>query len=254
MIDGLGAVCDDFYVSCRLFLKLELAPSRETLLHFFDRIRKDIPSLTRMRPHEGNTIVLEEDADDGASRRWVRVDPTSLRFGFFAPPSVDEVRRMGDVILEQAPYHLTFSGLDYDHLEVIYGFDLAYRGNHDQLVAETLVAEHTAGGFVFGDHAAHVIEAQPYFGVALTPDCNEQAYLEVKSRTTPFEIRSGTFEAEPITVFLTVRKYWAGQASDALCGSCGHLLDVGHELAAERVVPGFVKPLAAAIASRPYLP
>ncbi len=254
MIDGLGGVCDDFYVSCRLFLKLELAPGRETLLHFFDRIRKDIPSLTKLHMREGNTIVLEEDAEDGASRRWVRIDPTSLRFGYFAPPSLDDVRRMADVILTQAPYHLTFSELDYDHLEVIYGFDLAYRGNHDQLVAETLIGEHAAGSFLFGDHAAHIIEAQPYFGIALTPDCDEQAYLEVKSRTTPFEVRSATFEGEPITVFLTVRKYWSGQPSDALASCCGHLLDTGHELAMDRIVPGFVNPLAAAIASRPYQP
>lgn len=254
MIDGLGTVCDDFYVSCRLYLKLELVPSRETLLHFFDRIRKDLPSLTKLRTREGNIIVLEEDADEGTSRRWVRVDSSSLRFGFFAPPSLDEFRRMADVILSQAPYHLTFSELDYDHLEVIFGFDLGYRGNHDQLVAEALIGEHAGAGFVFGDHATHLIEAQPYFGIALTPDCDEQAYVEVKSRTTPFEVRSATYEAEPITVFLTVRKYWSGQPCDALDSCCAHLIDVGHALSTERIVPGFVNPLAAAIATRPYLP
>ncbi len=251
MVNDLGVVCDDFYVSCRLFLKLELLPSRETMLHFFDSVRKSFPSLTKLHTREGNVTVLEEDVEERTPRRWIRIDSTSLRFGFFAPPSLEEFRHMANVILTQAPYHLTFSELDYDHLEVIYGFDLAYRGNHDQLVAEALVGEHAAGGFLFGDHAVHTIDAQPYFGIALTPDCDEQAYLEVKSRTSTFEVRNASYEDEPITIFLTVRKYWGGQRADAVASCCEHLSDVCDELATERIVPGFVNPLAAAIAGRP---
>jgi hypothetical protein len=252
MIDGLGAVCDDFYVTCRLFLKLDMAPTRETVLHFFDRMRREFPTMKKLRMRDADSIVLEEEGVDGQSaRRWIRVDPGGLRFGFFAPPSLDAVRQLAATVLEQAPFHLTFSDLDYDHLEVIYGFDLAYRGNHDQLVAETLFNEQTAAAFLFGDHAAHAIDAQPYFGVALTPECDVQAYVEVKSRTTTFEVRSGSFENEPITVFLTLRKYWGEERVDALSQVTQGLFDLADELATDRVVPGFVNPLAAAIASRP---
>jgi len=251
MTDGFGAVCDDFYVTCRLFFKLEMSPSRETILHFFDRLRKDIPTLKKLRLRDPNTIVLEEEEEDETSRRWVRIDGNSLRFGYFAPPSMEAVRKLAKLLLEQAPYHLTFSELDYDHLEVIYGFDLSYRGNHDQLVAETLLGGHAAAAFLLGEHAAHTIDAQPYFGIALTPECDLQAYVEVKSRTTTFEVRNAVFENEPITVFLTVRKYWGDEHVDALALTAGQLFDVGDELAAERVVPNFVNPLAAAIASQP---
>ena len=37
-MSSFRAICDEFYITARLFLKLELNPSRETILHFFDRI------------------------------------------------------------------------------------------------------------------------------------------------------------------------------------------------------------------------
>lgn len=250
MSDSLGAVCDEFYVSSRLFLKLELKLERETVLHFFDRIRKEYPGLKKLRRRDGDCLVLEEEADERGSRRWIRLDSGSLRFGHFAPQDTDDVARFGELILTQAPYHLSFSDIDFDHLEVLYGFDLEYCGNHDQLVAETLLGEHSATSLLFGDDTAHIIDVQPYFGIALSPECDLQAYVEVKSRTTTFEVRSGTYENEPISVFLTARKYWGMDPSANLVNTLRTLFEVAEEQATERVVPNFVNPLAAAIASR----
>jgi hypothetical protein len=249
MSNGYGAVCDDFYVSSRLFLKLEMSLEPEGVLHFFERIRKEYSTLRKLRRREAGAFSLEDEADEHGSRRWIRLDANSLRFGHFAPPDMDEVRRFGGLILTQAPYHMSFSELVYDHLELIYGFDLRYRGNHDQLVAETLCGEHAAG-FLFADQAAHIIDAQPYFGIALSPECDLQAYVEIKSRTTTFEVRSGNFDGEPISVFLTVRKYWGTNGTSAPADILRSLFDVADELATEKVIPGFVNPLAAAIASR----
>ena len=249
-MNHFGALCDDFYVSSRLFLKLEMGLERETVLHFFDRIRKEYPGLRKLRRRDKHCLILEEEPGEDRSRRWIRLDRGSLRFGHFAPTDTDEVRRFGELILTQAPYHLSFSDIDFDHLELIYGFDLEYRGNHDQLVAETLLGEHAATGFLFGDIEARVIDAQPYWGVALSPECDLQAYLEVKSRTTTFEVRSGNYENEPITVFLTLRKYWGLETPPTLVSALQTLVEIGNDLATERVVPNFVNALAAAIASR----
>ena len=134
-----ATVCDDFYVSSRLFLKLHMNLERETILHFFDRIRKEYPGLRKLRRRDDNCLILEEEAFERSPRRWIRLDRTSLRFGHFGPPDTDDIRRFGDLIMTQAPYHLSFSDIDFDHLEVIYGFDLEYRGNHDQVVSETLL-------------------------------------------------------------------------------------------------------------------
>lgn len=245
-----ATVCDDFYVSSRLFLKLHMNLERETILHFFDRIRKEYPGLRKLRRRDDNCLVLEEEASERSPRRWIRLDRTSLRFGHFGPPDTDDIRRFGDLIMTQAPYHLSFSDIDFDHLEVIYGFDLEYRGNHDQVVSETLLGEHAATGFLFGDHAAHVIDVQPYYGIALTPDCDIQAYVEIKSRTTTYEVRNFNFEGEPISVFLTTRKYWGLDNPPTLAEALKQLFDAAEELASDTVVPNFVNPLATAIASR----
>ena len=98
------------------------------------------------------------------------------------------------------------------HREAVYGVVYAVLGNHDQMVAETFYADHPLGGFVLGPEAVHAIDQQPYLGIALNPDCDLQAYVEIKSRTTTFEVRAGEFEKQPISVFLTVRKYWGGMS------------------------------------------
>lgn len=250
MSHNLAAMCDDFYISSRLYLKLDMALERDTVLHFFDRIRKGFPGLRKLRRNDRNVIVLEEEPDETGSRRWIRLDPNSLRFGHFSPPDSQAMRQFGELILEQAPYHFSFSDIDFDHLEVIYGFDLEYNGNHDQLVAETFWSDHIASGLLFGDNAVHVIDAQPYFGIALTPTCDLQAYVEVKSRTTTFEVRNDAFEGEPISIFLTARRYWGLEAQPSLQDTLPELIDIAEELAADRVVPCFVNPLASAISSR----
>lgn len=248
---SFGALCDDFYVSSRLFLKLELTFDRETVLHFFDRIRREYPGMSKMRRREDGVLVLEEEPSDSEARRWIRLGDSSLRFGFFGPSDLQHVRRFGGLILDQAPYHLTFSELDYDHLEVVYGFDLEYRGNHDQLVAEALYTDHPLARLFMYDDDNHVIDCQPYFGMSLTTDCDIQAYVEVKSRTTSFEVRTNEYETQPLSVFLTLRKYWGFSEPQDLASSFSQLCDLADELAANKVVPMLVNPLAQAIASRP---
>jgi len=250
MSENLGAICDEFYVSTRLFLKLDMAMERETVLHFFDRLRKEYPDLCRFRRREDGCLVLEGDRESDTGRRWIRLDPPSLRFGHYGPPDLGTVKRFTDLVLEQAPYHLTFSELDYDHMDVAYGFDLEYRGNHDLLLAETVWRDHPLASFLCADRAARVIDAQPYMGIALTSECDLQAYLEVKSRTHTYEVRSDEYEPQPLSVFLTARQYWGAESPGSLVEVAHTLFDVADELAADQVVPSLVNPLAAAIASR----
>lgn len=250
----LGAQCDEFYVSNRLFLKLDLSLERETVLHFFDRIRREHPTMKRFRRREDGTLVLEEneaDARDGGPKRWIRLEPGSMRFGYFAPPSRAAYRQFAKLLLEQAPYHLTLSDLDVDHLEIVYGFDMEYSGNHDRLVAETLFAEHPLASFVMGDECTNTIDCQPYFGIALSPKCDVQAYLEIKTRTSSFEVRTGEYEAQLLSVYLTVRRYWEFDEATDLTAVYEKLADTAEDLAAQHVAPLVVNPLALAIASRP---
>ena len=251
MKSQFGVLCDEFYASTRLHLKLELTLGRETVLHFFDRVRREYPRMQKLRRRDDGTLVLEEDDRDGESHRWLRLEPACLRFGQYSPPDSATYRRYAQFVLEQAPCHLTLNELDIDHLEVVYAFDLEYRGNHDQLVAETLYADHPLSAFLLGEDAMHSIECQPYLGVALTPACDVQAYIEVKSRTSTFEVRTGDYDTQILSVFSMVRKYWGfGEAAD-LAVVHNDLCRRADEIAGEKVVPILVNPLAQAIASRP---
>ncbi len=245
------ANCDDFYVSNRLYLKLDMSLSRETVLHFFDVMRKEFPDMVRMRRRDDGAVLLEEDSTERASRRWIRIEPTVLRFGYFAPPNMEEVQRLSEFVLEQAPFHLTFSSIDYDHLEVVYGFDLDFIGNHDQLIAETLYRDHPLASFTHADEAVHAIDVQPYLGIALSADCDLQAYLEIKSRTATYEIRTNNYESQPLSVYLTIRKYWGYSGEEGLVDVHRSMADQADDLAANKIVPLVINPLAQAIASQP---
>jgi hypothetical protein len=250
MSHDFGTHCDDFHASYRLFLKLDLPLERDTVLHFFERITKEIPSMNKLRRRDDGCLMLEEDTGPDVSKRWLRLDPNSIRFGFFGPPNVTAMRDFSEIVFEHAPYHFSFSPIDYDHLELIYGFDLEYKGNHDQLVADTFCTDHPFGGFVLGDDSHHVIDAQPYFGIALTPECDLQAYIETKSRTSTYEIRTGEFERQPLSVFLTIRKYWTGNEPTELKSVAFSLFQHADNLSHQKVIPLVVGPLAQAIATR----
>jgi hypothetical protein len=253
MKSSLGAQCDDFYASSRLSLKLDLSLERETVLHFFDRVRREHPSMKRFRRHAEGGLTLEEnepDPRDGEPRRWIRLEPPAIRFGYFAPPSRAAWRRFGQTLLEYAPYYLSLNDLDINHLEVVYGFDLEFSGNHDQLVAETFFADHPLAPFLMGDEGAHVIDCQPYLGITLSETCDVQAYLEIKSRTSTFEVRTSEYEAQLLSVYLTVRRYWGFDQDPSLADAYTALVDTVDEQALQRVVPLVVNPLAMAIASQ----
>jgi hypothetical protein len=251
---SLGAQCDQMYHGTRIFLKLDLAPDQESVLHFFDRLQREYPRMQRMRRREDGSLLLEEGSLEERAiegRRWVRLDHGTVRFGYLNPPDHAACQQFAAFFLEQAPSHLTLSNLNIERLEVVYGFDMEYAGNHDQLVAETFFADHPFGQFVMGDEAAHSIECEPYFGIALNNRCDVQASLEIKSRTTSFETRTGQYEPEMVSVHLTGRQYCVSEAGSDLLTVHQALDRLALDLAISKAVPLIVNPLALAIASRP---
>jgi hypothetical protein len=246
---SFGSFCDEFYVNTRLYLKLDLDPSRETLLHFLEVVRRASPRMTRLRRRDDGGLVLDEDERGSGSRNFVRLDPSALKFGVHNPPDVDAVSSFAELVLKNAPHHLSLSILDYDYIEVVYGFDLEFRGNHDELVADALFADHPLLNVLISEDE-RVIDCQPFLGVTLSEDCEKQAYLEIKGRTSTYEVRSGEFEPTPLSVYLNIRRYWSGKTLGELEHVHRDLLMIGEKIAVERVVPQVVQPLAAAIASR----
>ena len=117
--------------------KMDLPSGRETVLHFFDRLRKTYPQMTDFDCRENGNFVLEEDREQG-SYRWVTLETKRFCSGFVNPTTVDAADAHHERVLEVSPFHLDFSPLDCEAMDVLFAFDFTFTGNHDEVVAEAL--------------------------------------------------------------------------------------------------------------------
>ena len=73
MSNPYSSFCEDFYVNMRLGSQLALPHNRETVLHFFERVQKEFPGLTRFRKSENGEFNIEEDRSS-QSYRWLSLE------------------------------------------------------------------------------------------------------------------------------------------------------------------------------------
>ena len=132
-----ASLCDDFYVNMNLGTEMELPANRETVLHFFERMQKTYPTMRNFYCRERGDFILEEDKDQGAYR-WCTIEPRRVCSGQVNPETIDGAMEQHKLVLELAPYMLSVSPLDCEALDLLFGFDFTYRGNHNQLMAEVL--------------------------------------------------------------------------------------------------------------------
>jgi hypothetical protein len=86
--------------------------------------------------------------------------------------------------------------------------------------------------------------------LALDDACRLQCRLSIETRTNAYQIRTGEFPDEQISVYFTVRQYWGTGPERSFLDSFRRQRDVGEEIVRTRVVPRVVRPLAQAIASK----
>ena len=248
MSNPYSSFCQDFYVNMRLNTQLNLPHSRETVLHFFERVQKEFPLMNQLRRYDNGDISLEEDRKAG-SYRWARLESRRLVSGCVNPPELDDAMALHRFLLELAPYHLGISPLEIEYLEVLFGFDLAYRGNHDDVVVDSLFADSPLA-CLLDEEGARAVDAQPSIAVALSDDCRLQARVEVLTRTDNQQVRTGEYGDEEISVYLSVRRYWGDRPRDPLEAVFADLFGRADELATNRIVPGILRPISNAISSR----
>lgn len=247
MATSFGALCNDFFVNQKLALKMDLPADRETVLHLLDQVRKAVPSMDRFRRYEGEFAL--ESARRDSEYRWLAMRQTSIRSGHVNPQSMKEAYRLHRLVYELAPYHLTISPLDVDYVELLFGFDLECKANHDAIVYEALFSQSVVGNLLRGTEQ-QILDVQPIYGMNLTDKGNLQAYFEVRTRTksrrgkTPSRSRR-----EPISIFLTLRHYGPIHDIEELTGIFDDLTQHAETLATERLVPHLLTPIARHITS-----
>ncbi len=248
MYNPFSAFCDDFYINMRLSTQLNLPHSRETVLHFFERIQKDFPALTRFRKHDNGDLCLEENREND-SYRWVTLETRRLLSGHVNPSSIEDSLKIHQLLLELAPYNLGLSPVEVDYLDVLFGFDLSFRGNHDEVVAEGLFQSSPLAGLL-EESGSKAVDIQPSLTVALSDDCRLQARVDVVTRTNSYQVRTGDYSNDVISVYLILRRYWGDRPKEPMEKIFGELSERAESLCSSFVVPKLLRPLSTAIASR----
>ncbi len=246
---GYSSLCDDFYVDMYINTRFDLPSERETLLTFFEGITKRFPSMKTLTRDGGASYCLEEDAQSSRNR-WVSIDVDRVGAGIVNPESFQQAFELPKAVIDLVPYMLGVRRLDVDSVDLTFGMDFDYAGNHNEIIAEALFSG-SAFARIFDCAGAGPLNLSPAVIIALDDDCMTRARLTVDSRTDESEIRSGKFdEDKPISLYLTVRQYpHPGRsfdpkdAFDRLCRASVDFMD-------EKVVPNFVMPLTNAIAHR----
>src|SRR5580698_8672450 len=92
---------DDFYVNVNLNTEMELPSNRDTVLHYFEQMKKGFPELRNFYTRENGDLVLEGDKEQ-ETYRWVAIEPRRLCSGHMNPESLDEAFRQHEMVFDLA--------------------------------------------------------------------------------------------------------------------------------------------------------
>lgn len=240
---------DDYYVNINLNTEMELPDSRDTVLHFFEQIRKGFPEMRNFQAQENGDLVLESDKDQDFYRT-VAIEARRLVSDCSNPESLADAYKQHELVLELAPHLLSISLLDCEALDVTFGFDFTYDGNHDEVVAEALGVGSAFEGMLETPGAKKIVNFEPSLTIALDESCQLQARLSVETRTNAYQIRTGEFPDDQISLYLKVRQYWGNGPDTTFVESFRRQREIGEELLQKSVIPRVVRPLAQLIATR----
>lgn len=239
---------DDFYVNVNLNTEMDLPSGREALLHYFEQIQKHFPTMRNFYNRDRAEYVLEEEKDRGRYR-WTTVEPRRVCSGHVNPDSIDDALKLHEVIMETLPYALSVSPLDCESLNVMFGFDFTYRGNHNQLVADALGVT-PAFERLLEIPGSNVVSWEPSFQIALDDDCKMQCRLSIETRTSAYHVRTGEFPEEQLSVYLTARRYGSFEVGESLAEATLRMANLCREVVDDHIVNHVLRPLQQAIALR----
>jgi hypothetical protein len=243
-----AALADDFYINMNLSTEMELPQQRDTVLHYFERIQKKYPSMRKFYCRDKRDFVLEEDKERN-QYRWTTVEMRRLCSGQVNPATVEEALEQHRLVLEMAPYMLSVSPLDCEALDLLFGFDFTYRGNHNQLVAEAL-GVCPAMERLLETPGGSVINFEPSLTLSLDEGCRTQVRLSVENRTNAYQIRTGEYPEEQLSVYVTARQYGSLEPDQTFVQVVDHLSRVCQEVIDQYVAESVLRPLQRTIALR----
>jgi hypothetical protein len=247
MATSFGSLCDDFYVNMNLNTELELPTERDTILHFFERIQRQFPTMNTFYQRETGEFCLDEDRETG-SYRWVTVERDRICSGYVNPDNLEDADEQHQLILELVPFAMGVSNLDIDSLDVLFGMDFDCEGNHDEVLAEALFDDSPFAALLDWPEAKP-LGFDPAILISLSSDCRLQARVSLESRTGAYQVRTGKYKKEDqLSLYLSVRQYPDPTKKFSSLESFKQQRSLCVDLMSERIIPRFVNPIVNAIA------
>ena len=241
-----ASLSDDYYLNVNVNTEMELSSSRESVLHFAEQMQKRYPEMRNFYARDKNDFILEADKDSGVYR-WCSIEPRRVSSGHVNPPEILDALEQHSRALELAPYELSVSPLDCEALDLLIGFDFNCRGNHNQIVSEALGMPPALERIAAMPGTA-CISYEPTMTIALDEECRTQCRLSVETRTTPYQIRSGEYQEDQLSVYLTTRRYGSLDPGVTFVEALEDLSKVCFEVLDSYVVEAVLEPLARTIA------
>ncbi|WP_339736037.1 hypothetical protein [uncultured Gimesia sp.] len=240
---------DDYFTNLNLCTEMTLPSSRDTVLNFFERVQKSFPTMRNFYNRGESGFILEEDKEEVGQQRWMSLESQRVCSGYSNPKDPDDCLSQHQLMLELVPYMLSVSPLDCEALDYIVGFDFAYRGNHDALVAEALGANQAIDSLLQIPNS-QALNYEPSITLSLDDSCRCQARLHIETRTNAYQVRRDDYPDEQISVFFTLRQYGSLSADTKLEDTLLDLKTKSDQLMQEYVIEQVLRPLAQAISTK----
>ncbi len=241
-----GAYCDEFYVNMHLSTEMDLPQNREAILHFFEQIQKRFPRMANFSAREKGEFCLEEEKESG-SYRWVSTETRRLCSGAVNPETLESAIEQHRTVLSLIPFELSISHLDCESLNLTMGFDYNFRGNQNELLAEALGMLHPFERM--GEIAGiSLLSYEPVLQFALDDECKTQCRIGFETRTTAYQVRSDEYGEEPLSVYLTLRRFDSLGSEEEFATELTRLAGICEGIADEYLVEQILKPLQKTIA------
>lgn len=239
---------DDYYINMNLNTEMDLPQSRESVLHYFELVQRQFPRMRNFYARDRGEYVLEEDKECG-SYRWASVETRRICSGQVNPTTIHEALQLHNCVLEIAPYALSVSPMDCESLNVTFGFDFTYRGNHNQLLVDAL-GLCPAFEPMAQIPGVTVLGHEPSFHIALDQDCRVQCRLSFETRTSAYHVRTGDYPEDQLSVYLTARRFGSLDAGQSHIAAMEELAEVCQRLIENHIADHVLRPLQEAIAIR----
>jgi hypothetical protein len=243
-----GALCDESYVNMHLGTEMDLPQNRESILHFFEQVQKRFPTMSNFSARERGEYCLEEDKDAG-QYRWVSIESRRLSSGTVNPANVEDAVTQHATVLELIPYALSISHLDCESLNFTMGFDYNYRGNQNELLAEAL-GMMPAMEKLAAISGTSILGYEPSIQLAIDEDCKTQCRMAFETRTTAYQVRSGEYGEEQLSVYLNLRRYDSLSAGEDFATEMHRLAKLCEKMVDEYLVENVLRPLQQTIAMK----